>query len=224
MMHPADDKTRGTIVDERVARAGELYEQAVFGGDTAALAAADRELDGVEADLALARGRVVHARFLAERVEAPEELPLFERAAALYRRLGDARGEGEAVFWVGLFHQVVRGDEETALPSLERARELATAADDRLTLSYVLRHLGFAEQAAGRVTKARDLFVESTRLRREAGFPAGVAANLVGLAYLSAELGEPDVARVYLDEADDLAAMCGAAGVRRWVAEARLSL
>ena len=48
------------------------------------------------------------------------ELPRFERAARLYRALGDARGEAEALFWVGCFHQVVQRDNATALPVLER--------------------------------------------------------------------------------------------------------
>ncbi len=203
-------------MDERLTRADELYRRAVFGGDTGAPAEADRELDGVEADLALARGRLVHARFLADRVEDPAELALFERAAGLYRRLGDARGEGEALFWIALVHQVVRGDHETARPLLERARELA--ADDRLTLSYVLRHLAFVAHADGRVPAARELLAESTRLRREAGFHVGVAANLVGLAHL-AEDGEE--ARRHLDEAAAIATEHGADGVLAWVAEAR---
>ncbi|WP_328875804.1 hypothetical protein OHT76_40175 [Streptomyces sp. NBC_00287] len=58
---------------------------------------ADPALDEVEADLALTRGRVVHARLLEERVEDVRELELFERAARLYAQLGDARGEGEAL-------------------------------------------------------------------------------------------------------------------------------
>jgi tetratricopeptide (TPR) repeat protein len=204
--------------DGRLERAGELYERAVFGGDAGALAAADRVLDAVEADLAVARGRIAHARFLARRVEDPGELASFERAAGLYRELGDERGEADALFWVGTFHQVVRDDHATALPSFDRARELATRAGDRMTLSYVLRHLGFAEQAAGRVDAARDLFLESTRLRRELGFHAGVAANLIGLAYLA---DDRETALRHLDEATALATESGAAGVLRWVAEAR---
>jgi nucleotide-binding universal stress UspA family protein len=211
-------------MDERLMRAGELYERAVFGGDSAALADADRVLDGVEADLALARGRVVHARFLDKRVEEPDELMFFERAAELYRRLGDERGEADALFWVGTFYQVVRDDHVTALPSLERARALATSAGDSLTLSYVLRHIGFAEQAAGRTAATRDLFLESTRLRREVGFHAGVAANLVGLAYLAAGEDEPDTAGRHLDEAAAIAIECGADGVLRWVEQARTQI
>ncbi len=208
------------MVDQRIERAGALYERAVFGGDVGALAKADRVLDAVEADLALARGRVVHARFLEERVENPNELLLFERAAELYRDLGDERGEAEALFWVGTCHQVLRDDHDTALPALRRARELAERAGDALTLSYVLRHLGFVEQAAGRVDATRELFLESTRLRREVGFLPGVAANLVGLAYLTTG----DEATHHLDEAAAIARDCGADGVLRWVEQARARL
>jgi hypothetical protein len=78
--------------DERIEKAGLLYERAVFGGDFGGLGTAERELDAVEADLALAHGRIAHARFLEGRDEDPRELTLFERAAELYRTLGDARG------------------------------------------------------------------------------------------------------------------------------------
>ena len=36
----------------------------------------------------LARGRLLHARFLDTGLEDAEELPLFERAAGLYQRIG----------------------------------------------------------------------------------------------------------------------------------------
>jgi hypothetical protein len=83
--------------DDWTERSGRLYERAILDGDTGALAVADRELDAVEADLALARGRVMHGRFLAVRNEDPEratenpqELTSFERAARLYRGLRPA--------------------------------------------------------------------------------------------------------------------------------------
>jgi hypothetical protein len=91
--------------DGPIERSRRLYERALFEGDTGALAEAERELDGLEADLALARGRVVRGRFLEQRAgdpeqarEDPRELALFERAAELYRARGDVRGEGEALF------------------------------------------------------------------------------------------------------------------------------
>ncbi|WP_327005069.1 tetratricopeptide repeat protein [Dactylosporangium sp. NBC_01737] len=210
--------------EHHLARAQELYERSVFGGDDEALSDADRELDAVEADLALARGRVVHARFLRDRVEDPAELPLFSRAALLYQQLGDGRGEGEALFWIGCFHQVVRQDDDAAVPALQRARTLATAAGDRPTLSYVLRHLGISAHLAGRLDEAREHLLESARLREAVGHLAGVAANLVGLAYVAAADGRLDEVPALLDRAERLASEHAAAGVARQVGEARQAL
>src|SRR6266498_5156385 len=148
--------------DDRPDRATERYEQAVFGGDAEALAAAEDELDSLEADLALARGRILHARFLADRQEDPGELALFEHAVELYHRLGEVRGEAEACFWVGTFHQVVRGDGDAALPALQRSYTLAQEAGDPLTTSYAVRHLGFHAMEQGHLDIARDR--KSTRL------------------------------------------------------------
>jgi hypothetical protein len=58
-------------MDERVRRAGLLYERVVFTGDDGPLAEADWELDAAEADLAVARGRLIHARFLLRRDQDP---------------------------------------------------------------------------------------------------------------------------------------------------------
>lgn len=208
-------------VDGRLERAGSSYERAVFGGDSNRLATAERDLDALEADLALARAKILHARFLDERKPDQRELELFEQAARQYRELGEVRGEGEALFWVGTFHQVVREDHDAAVPVLERSYELAERAGDRLTVSYVLRHLAFADHAAGRLAAARDRMTESTRLRRELGFAPGVAANLVGLAYLAAADGNGDSATALLDEATAIATASAAHGILRQIETAR---
>jgi tetratricopeptide (TPR) repeat protein len=217
--------------EDRIEQARLRYERAVFGGDASALAIAERDLDGVEADLALARGRVIHARYLAQRRKDPErlgedprELALFERAAQLYQQLGDVRGEAESQFWIGCFYQVVRGDSDTAVPVLHRAAELAAQAGDNLTMSYVLRHLGIAEHAAGRLDTARAQLEESVRLRREAGFMPGVAANLVGLAHIAAEDGRRDEAMALIEEAGAIARASGADGITAQVEQARAQL
>lgn len=209
--------------EERIELARLLYERAVFGGDASVLPSAERALDAVEADLALARGRIVHARFLEERNEDPQELALFQRATELYRTLGDLRGEAESLFWVGAFHQVVRHDNDAAVPPLERSAELAMQVGDKLTLSYALRHLGIAEHVAGRLDAARDRLEESTRLRRDIGFMAGVAANLVGLAYLAAGQSRREQALALAEEAGAIAEASGAEGILRQVEEARTS-
>jgi hypothetical protein len=205
-------------------RARLLFERCVFGGDASALAVAERELDEVEADLCLARGRILHARFLERHEEDPRELPLFERAVGLYRQLGNVPGEGEALLWVGLCYQVVRDDGVAAVPALERSYELAAAVDDKLTLSYAARHLGFADLAADRMEAARWRLEESVRLRREIGFMPGVAAGLLAVAELTAAEGNRSEALALLDQAASVAADSGALGTLRWIEETRADL
>jgi len=178
----------------------------------------------VEADLAVARGRVIQARSHEQRTENPDELALFQRAVELYRLLGDVRGEGESLFWVGTYHQMSRRDNDTAVPVFERSYELAALVGDKRTMSEALRHLGIAEHAAGRLDAAWERLEESVRLRREIGFMPGVAANLVGLAYVAAGQGRRDDALALIDEASSIADASGAQAIVRQVAQARTQL
>lgn len=212
------------MIEDRLDRARTLYEEAVFNGLEEAVADAHRLLDGVEADLSLARGRVRHAEFLKHREEDPRELAEFQRAVELYVSVGDARGEAEALFWLATFHQVVRGDTETALPMLDRSYALASGVGDKLTMSYAIRHLGFAQVTAGRLDDARMKLEQSVALRREIGFAAGEAAGIVALAQLEHEAGRRDEALIRLDEAEQIALACGANGILTWIHEARAEL
>ncbi|MGC4770170.1 tetratricopeptide repeat protein [Micromonospora sp. DT44] len=217
--------------EDRIGRARKLYEQAVYGGGARILADAERDLDAVEADAALARGRILHARYLDERargdtspVEDPADLPLFERASELYQALADTRGQAEALFWIGCLHQVIRGDNETAVPHLKRSRQLAAQVGDRSTEAEALRHLGIAAHVAGRLDEARERLEESTRLRREIGALPGVAANMVGLAYVAAAQDRHADALATLDEANAIAQAHGAHVIVRQIEQARTQI
>jgi Tetratricopeptide repeat len=228
---PGPDEEAVGGVDERVRKAGLLYERAVFTGDDGPLGEADRELDAAEADLAVARGRLMHTRFLLRRDQDPDaaegdpgELTLFEHAAQLYRSLGEMHGEAEALFWTGCFHQVVRHDNATAVPVLERSLELASQAGNKAAMSEAMRHLGIAAHAAGRLDVARQRLEESTRLRRELGLLPGAAANMVGLAYIAAAQGRCDDVLELLDEASAIARASRAHRILQQVNDARADL
>lgn len=214
----------GSVAGALVEGAWVAYERAAFDGDIEGLAGAERDLDRAEADVALTRGAIVHARFLATGVESADELGPFERALAAYRRAGERGGESQALFWIGCFHQVCRGDDDAAVPHLESARGLAAGAGDRLTESYALRHLGIADHRAGRLDGARRRLEESTRLRRELNFLPGVAANLVGLAYVAAGQGRLADAQSLAEEAAAVAAEAGARAVLNQAEQALVDL
>jgi tetratricopeptide (TPR) repeat protein len=213
-------------VDERVRQAELLYERAVFTGDASSLAEASRELDAAEADLVLARGRLLHARFLLRRDQAaadedPAELPLFERAAELYRALGDTGGEADALFWIGCFHQQIRRDDATATVLLEQSLKLSSQAGHKAAMAEAMRHLGIAAHRSGRLELARRWLEDSTRLRREIGLLPGAAANMVGLAYIAAAQERRDDALALLDEASAIATATEAHRILQQVNEAR---
>jgi tetratricopeptide (TPR) repeat protein len=210
--------------DNRLTEALRLYESAVFGGDESAVTTAGPVLDSVEADLALARGRILHARFMADHQADPDELALFERAAHLYQKLGDPRGEGEALFWVGTYHQVLARDDVRCGPIFTRAYQLSAAARDQLMMSYSARHLGFAHQAAGEWDQAHERLTESLDLRRAVDHQPGVAAALLALAELAVHTGRSDEAADLLAQAASTAEAAGATGTLRWIDDARAEL
>ena len=76
-------------------------------------------------------------------------------------------------------------------------------------------------ERAGRLDAARERLEESARLRREIGFMPGVAANLVGLAYIAAGQGRRGDALALIEEAAAIAAASDAHGIMRHVEEAR---
>ena len=203
----------------------------MFGGETGGLAEAEKGLDAVEADAALARGLLLHARFQSASAgpgsapaEDPSELAMFERALESYRVLGDARGEAEALFWIGCVHQFIRRDNETAVPFLERSCRLAERTGDKATRSEALRHLGIAAHAAGRLDEARERLEESSLLRRELGALPGVASNMIGLAYIAAAQDRRAEALATLDEAHAIAGAHGAHAIVGHIEQARTQI
>jgi tetratricopeptide (TPR) repeat protein len=197
--------------DDPLLRADILNEQALFAGSAEARAAATRELDRVESRLEAERGRVLHAKFLADRGEEdPRELAHFEAALAAAERAGDPLLAGWARFWIGIVHQVVRGDDAAALPHFDAAYETARATGSNLLASYAVRHLAFAWDNAGRHDEAWRGFEESVALRRVERFWPGVGAGLLTLAEVAHERGRPGEARRYLRQAKAAAKRGGA--------------
>ena len=217
------ERAQGVWEDEvmdSLERAEHAYQAAMFAGETDGAAEALRDLGGNGPEYDLARGKLRHCANIAERRQDTEELACFERAETAFAKCGDSRGAGEALFWQGCYHQVLADDDEIARPLFERALELSKQAGDALMKSYSLRHLGISCHMAKNLDAAEHLLQESTRLRREIGFEAGVAANLVGLAFIALDRGDREQAQIRAQEAERTARGCGAHAVVSWARQA----
>ncbi|MGI8879072.1 MAG: tetratricopeptide repeat protein [Jatrophihabitans sp.] len=194
-------------------RAESAYHQSVFAGDHSRVASCLVDLHGDSPAVELARGKLMHCANLQSRREDRSELECFQRAAAAYEERGDNRGLAEALFWEGCYHQVLGRDDHAAVAILEHALVLARDADDPLIQSYCLRHLGIASHAEGDLIAAERRLTESTDLRRQRGFSAGVAANLVGLAFVAVARGNRIQAENRAEQALQMAHDCNANAV-----------
>jgi len=208
-------------------RAQDAYDEATFGGNPAAIDDGERELDAVEADLALARGRLLHARFLAEgprRERDERERALFTTAVDNRERLGNRAGLAEALFWLGCCLQVVYGDEQAAAGHLRRSYDIAVETGADLVRSFAVRHLAFAALDAGRLDEAKAQFAESLRLRREVATSPVIAAAIIPLGVVAGRQDGPPAAERFFAEARIVAETSGAAGVLHWIEQARAEL
>jgi tetratricopeptide (TPR) repeat protein len=112
------------------------------------------------------------------------------------------RGRGAAAtFYAGLIADNLRGDAAAARPMFAAALE---AADDDLTESEALRHLGYHLGEDGEAEQARQMWERSAELRQRAGAVPYVLSQQLLLAGLARKGGSLEEARVVAGQ------------VRRW--------
>jgi tetratricopeptide (TPR) repeat protein len=90
----------------------------------------------------------------------------FDRAIQLYREVGDDVGLGEATFYRGLVYQM-QNQNEPAGTLFDQALQLTEKTGDERMRSFVVRHIGYLEEAAGQVAAARANFRLSLELRQK---------------------------------------------------------
>jgi tetratricopeptide (TPR) repeat protein len=121
-----------------------------------------------------------------------------DRAAELFREIGDRHGEAEAVHKQGLIH-LQRRELDRARELFDRSLELDRAGGERLLFrAEYERHVGFVFLLEGDASASIPYFERSLALRREAG---AVDASLFAARTLAAALvdtGRLEEARPHL--------------------------
>jgi tetratricopeptide (TPR) repeat protein len=159
-------------------------------------------------------------------IDPGAEQELFERALALRREFGGAEGIAESLFQLGLVHQVLRRDGETAAPLFREALSLVESLPDAdpLLRSEIHRHVGFdLLLREERHDEAIAHLQESLALRRGLTERAWTVSGLVALAMAERVAGRADDAREHAREALDLARSEGLRERVRAAAETELA-
>ena len=207
-----------------------LTDQALFGGKENsdkrknALEKAQElaEKSGSKAllgDVYDAMGFSLHAAYLeSDRSKEPEqEMDFFKLGLDLRKEHGSSSHIAESVFHIGLVHDVVRQEYDKALPYHQEAYKLAMEADEKLTMSYAIRHIGFTKLANEDIAGATEAFTESLELRQSIRFVPGVAFALATLARVSKMSGDIIQALNQFKEARDLLLLLGAEPQVAWI-------
>jgi tetratricopeptide (TPR) repeat protein len=159
----------------------------------------DRALEAAVLDR---QAMLMHFRALEsdiDKADSEGEEALFRQALEIRRDLGDPAGTAESLFGLGLVHQVLRRDWETAMPHYWEALDLADRHGDLLLRSEVHRHVGFYYAMSDlQSDKALEHLRISHELRAELGDPRWIPGGTIalGIAELTAGLREQGLARV----------------------------
>jgi CHAT domain-containing protein/tetratricopeptide (TPR) repeat protein len=144
------------------------------------------------AGLALAQGKL------------QETLNYFERAIALYRKLGNHQLEALALGNIGTTH-LRFGDAESALDFLFRAQEVRKLAPNRINEANTLGNIAAAYTMLGQTRKALEYAQSQLRFWQEMGNKSSESVALHGLAVIQARLGDPAAAAASFEAARTLA-------------------
>lgn len=166
---------------------------------TRARADGDRPLEAAVLDR---QAMLMHFRALdgdLDKADSEGEEALFQQALRIRRDLGDPAGTAESLFGVGLVHQVLRQDWDTAMPYYWEALDLADRHGDLLLRSEVHRHVGFYYAMSDlQSDRALEHLRISHELRAELGDPRWIPGGTValGIAELADGLREQGLAHV----------------------------
>jgi CHAT domain-containing protein/Tfp pilus assembly protein PilF len=146
-----------------------------------------------------------------EKLGPEERLPIFEKALAEARRLGDRTGEGESLFWLGYSYDLVQ-QYPNALEHYEQALSIGRELGDRKLEATTLNNIGFVYSDLRQPANALEYFEQALSLLREVGDSKGEAQALGNIGYAFLALRQPTKALEHYEQARSIYRDVGDAG------------
>jgi len=136
-----------------------------------------------------------------------------EESLGIVRELGDSRGIGYALYFLGSMH-IAAGDLAAARPVLEDSLAHLQAADDAWWVGNTLIQLGWVINRQGDPDRALELFDRALDISTQFGDTRGTGRALLFIAEARSSLSDFEAARQNYDEALKL---CRQIGDKWWV-------
>jgi tetratricopeptide (TPR) repeat protein len=121
------------------------------------------------------------------------------QALALYRQVGDRRGEADALGGIGAIYTQIEPEE--AVDCLLAAADIHRELGNRSSLSFVLTMLGAAYRSLGVLEQAAAVLEEAVQVARDSGSLEALGRACGGMAIFCASQGDITRGRAWIEEA-----------------------
>lgn len=132
--------------------------------------------------------------------QLPAAVEQYARAAEMRGKLQDSRGQATSLRNLAIV-QAVQGDRAGAEVTLDKARGLLQALNDRASIADLHNDRGVVAEERGDFRAALAAYRDALALRQQINTPTLIAQSLNNVAFCYFQLGEADNAAVYWQQA-----------------------
>jgi serine phosphatase RsbU (regulator of sigma subunit)/Tfp pilus assembly protein PilF len=127
-------------------------------------------------------------------------LSFARRGYDVAHRSGFAKGEGKALYYIGVVH-ALQGNYDAAEENYRNASRIFDSIGDRKNYSSVLTAIGGLYQYRGDPTTALEYHIQSLKIKKEIGDSLTAASVMMNIGTTYSTIGKPAEALVYFTEA-----------------------
>lgn len=145
----------------------------------------------LRADVLFRAGSIAH-----KRRDFPTNITCQQKALAIYRRLGNLRGQAVALNALGIAY-TDKGDYGDARHCYEECRQIWESLDESSSVAATLSNFAYVARLQGELEEARELYREAAAMCRRLDDPAGAAWKLSHEADVARDQGDPQANGLY---------------------------
>jgi len=147
-------------------------------------------------DRGLAAGYMQVGNYYTEQSNYKTALDYFEKAWAVYIKLGDLSGEKNIINNIGNVHRYI-GDYDKALEYFLKALQMSEEQEDKKGIAYALNNIGILYAIQEKYEIVLEYFLKTLAISEELGDKTGIAYSLNNIGLVYEELEEYDNALEY---------------------------